>query len=167
MSTRVWSMLIAATVFIFDRLTKILIERYVSIWDTHSVIPGFFNIVHTKNRGAAFGMFSDGDNQVRTFLLIGVSVVVLLFISSILLRPGSAGSFGGSRLTTIGLSLVLGGAFGNIYDRIAYVMVTDFLEFYAGAYHFAAFNIADSAISIGAGLLLIDMWRNRHETVRT
>ena len=80
-------MLIAAAVFLLDRLTKVPIERYVSIWDTHSVIPGSFNIVHTKNRGAAFGMFSEGDNQVRTFLLIGVSVAVLLFISSILLRP--------------------------------------------------------------------------------
>src|SRR5690242_12255423 len=108
MPMRAWSMLIAAAVFILDRFTKVMIERYVAIWDTHNVIPGFFNIVHTKNRGAAFGMFSEGDNQMRTFLLIGVSVAVLLFISTILLRPGRGG-FTASRLTTIGLSLVLGG----------------------------------------------------------
>jgi signal peptidase II len=166
MPTRVWSLLIAATVFIVDRLTKVIIERNVSIWDTHNVIPGFFNIVHTKNRGAAFGMFSEGDNQLRTFLLIGVSLAVLFFISMILLRPGRTG-IAASKLSTIGLSLVLGGAFGNIYDRVVYGMVTDFIELYSGSYHFAAFNVADSAITVGAGLLLIDMWRTRHETVRT
>ena len=68
---------IAAAIFALDRATKIWIEDRVSLWDTHSVIPGFFNIVHTKNRGAAFGMFADGDSQLRTFLLIGVSLGVL------------------------------------------------------------------------------------------
>jgi signal peptidase II len=166
MSVRIWSLLIAALVFFFDRVTKVLIERTVSVWDTHSVIPGFFNIVHTKNRGAAFGMFSEGNSEVRTFLLIGVSLVVLLFISLLLLRPSRAG-FSGSRITMIGLSLVLGGAIGNIYDRIVSGMVTDFLEFYIGEWHFAAFNVADSAITIGAGLLLIDMWMSRKQVVQT
>jgi signal peptidase II len=67
----------------------------------------------------------------------------------------------------IGLSLVLGGAIGNIYDRIVSGMVTDFLEFYIGQWHFAAFNVADSAITIGAGLLLIDMWMSRKQVVQT
>jgi signal peptidase II len=103
---------------------------------------------------------------VRTFLLIGVSLVVLLFISVLLLQPARAG-FSGSKMTMIGLSLVLGGAIGNMYDRIVSGMVTDFLEFYVGQWSFAAFNVADSAITVGAGLLLLDMWMSRKQVVRT
>ena len=165
MTSRIWSLLIAALVFVLDRATKVLIERNVSIWDTHQVIPGFFNIVHTKNRGAAFGMFSNGNSELRTFLLIGVSVAVLIFVAVLLLQPSRAG-FSGSRTTMIGLSLVLGGAIGNIYDRIVSGMVTDFLEFYVGQWHFAAFNVADSAITVGAGLLLLDMWMSRKQAVQ-
>ncbi len=166
MPPRLWSLLIAVSVFVLDRITKVLIERNVSVWESKNIIPGFFDIVHAKNRGAAFGIFSEGHSELRTFLLIGVSLGVLLFISMLLLRPTRAG-FAANKLTMVGLSLVMGGAIGNIYDRIAYGMVTDFLEFYIGEYHFAAFNVADSAITIGAGLLLLDMWRNRKETVRT
>jgi signal peptidase II len=165
MTARIWSLLIAALVFVLDRATKVLIERNVSVWDTHQVIPGFFNIVHTKNRGAAFGMFSEGNSEMRTFLLIGVSVAVLIFVAVLLLQPSRAG-FSGSRTTMIGLSLVLGGAVGNIYDRIVSGMVTDFLEFYMGQWHFAAFNLADSAITVGAGLLLLDMWMSRKQAVQ-
>ena len=165
MLARIWSLLIAAVIFVLDRATKVLIERNVSIWDTLQVIPGFFNIVHTKNRGAAFGMFSDGTSELRTLLLIGVSMAVLIFVAVLLLQPSRAG-FSGSRTTMIGLSLVLGGAVGNIYDRIVSGMVTDFLEFYVGQWHFAAFNVADSAITVGAGLLLLDMWMSRKQAVQ-
>lgn len=165
MTARIWSLLIAALVFVLDRATKVLIERNVSMWDTLQVIPGFFNIIHTKNRGAAFGMFDDGPSEVRTFLLIGVSIAVLIFVGVLLLQPSRAG-FSGSRTTMIGLSLVLGGAVGNIYDRIVSGMVTDFLEFYVGQWHFAAFNVADSAITVGAGLLLLDMWMSRKQAVQ-
>lgn len=165
MTARIWSLLIAALVFVLDRATKVLIERNVSIWDTLQVIPGFFNIVHSKNRGAAFGMFSEGNSELRTFLLIGVSIAVLIFVAVLLLQPSRAG-FSGSRTTMIGLSLVLGGAIGNIYDRIVSGMVTDFLEFYVGQWHFAAFNVADSAITVGAGLLLLDMWMSRKQAVQ-
>ncbi|HUS06016.1 MAG TPA: signal peptidase II [Bryobacteraceae bacterium] len=165
MPIRFWSLLIAASVFVLDRISKVLIERHVSIYDTLSVIPGFFNIVHTKNAGAAFGMFAEGHGALRTFMLIGVSAAVLVFISILLLRP-SAGGLKTNLLTTVALSLVLGGALGNIYDRVAYGTVTDFLEFYWREYRFAAFNVADSAITTGAGLLLLDMWKTRKEPVR-
>ena len=166
MPPRLWPLVIALVIFVFDRSTKVWIERNVSVWESIHVIPGFFDIVHTKNKGAAFGMFADGDSQIRTLLLIGVSLAVLVFVSSLLLRPGRAG-FAATPLTVGGLSLVLGGALGNIYDRIVHGMVTDFLEFYAGEYRFAAFNIADSAITVGAGLLLLDMWRTRKDNVPT
>jgi signal peptidase II len=160
-TSRATTIAIAGTVFVLDRVTKVWIERNVSVYDTFNVIPGFFDIVHAKNRGAAFGMFAEGDSQLRTFLLIGVSLAVLLFISVLLLRPPKPGT-PATRLTLYGLSLVMGGAMGNIYDRVVHGMVTDFLEFYLGTYRFAAFNIADSAITVGAGLLILDMWRTRN-----
>ena len=162
MTSRAVTLAIAGTVFVLDRVTKVWIERNVSVYDAFTVIPGFFDIVHTKNRGAAFGIFADSDSPIRTLLLIGVSIAVLLFISVTLLRPRTPGTHV-TRLTLYGLSLVMGGALGNIYDRIVHGMVTDFLEFYLGSYRFAAFNIADSAISIGAGLLVLDMWRTRKQ----
>lgn len=163
MNWRTVPLLIAAVVFVLDRLTKVWIERTVDEWQTLVVIPGLFNIVHAKNKGAAFGIFAEGDSQLRTFLLIGVSLGVLVFISYLLLKPGEGG-FAATPLTTIGLALVMGGALGNIYDRVAYGQVTDFLEFYQGDWRFAAFNVADSAISVGAGLLILDMWRTRKHT---
>ncbi len=154
--------LIAAAIFFLDRVTKVWIEKNVELYSSFSVIPGFFDIVHTKNRGAAFGMFADSDHPLRTFLLIGVSIAVLGFVSYALLRPGKSG-FRPSVPTVTGLSLVLGGALGNIYDRVAYGQVTDFLEFYHGDWRFAAFNVADSAITVGAGLLILDMWLTRNQ----
>lgn len=157
-------MLTASVIFILDRLTKIWIEGHVRLYDNFNVIPGFFDIVHTKNRGAAFGMFAESEHPLRTAVLIGVSVLVLGFVAFALLRPGKAG-FNASTLTLAGLSLVLGGALGNIYDRIVFGQVTDFLEFYSGEYRFAAFNVADSAITVGAALLILDMWFSRKQDV--
>jgi signal peptidase II len=164
-TSRLLPVAIALPVFVLDRLTKIWIENNVSAYDSFHVIPGFFDIVHTKNRGAAFGMFAEGDSPLRTFLLIGVSVAVLVFITVALLRPPKGGARA-SILTQCGLSLVMGGAIGNIYDRIVHGMVTDFLEFYLGEYRFAAFNVADSAITVGAGLLILDMlWTRKQKNV--
>jgi len=157
---------IAFSVFLLDRVTKVVIEHKVSLWDSHNVIPGFFDIVHAQNKGAAFGMFNEGDSSLRTLLLIAVSLAVLAFVSVLLFRPAKAG-FSTSRLTTVALSLVLGGALGNLWDRAWSGMVTDFLEFYFRSYRFAAFNVADSAITVGAFLLLIDIWKNRKQPVET
>ena len=160
MRSRLVPLATAALIFIGDRLTKLWIEANVSVYDSFTVIPGLFDIVHTKNRGAAFGMFADSDHPLRSFLLVGVSLVVLAFIGFALLKPGKSAP-PPSRVTVTGMSLILGGALGNVYDRLVHGQVTDFLEFYQGQYRFAAFNIADSAITIGAALLIIDMWRTR------
>jgi signal peptidase II len=160
--SRLLPLAISLPVFVLDRTTKVWIENNVSAFDSFNVIPGFFDIVHTKNRGAAFGMFAESESPFRTFLLIGVSVAVLIFIIVALLRPSKAVG-ATTPFTQYGLSLVMGGALGNIYDRIVHGMVTDFLEFYLGDYRFAAFNIADSAITIGAGLLILDMLRTRNQ----
>ncbi len=151
----------SAGIFALDRVTKVTIRDRVTPWDSYSVIPGFFNIVHTENRGAAFGLFAESSSEFRTVLLIALALGVMLFITALLVQPWRGGLVPTLTLR-MGLALVLGGAMGNVYDRVLRGAVTDFLEFYAGSYVFPTFNIADSAITIGAGLLLIDIWRGRH-----
>lgn len=144
---------IAGLVFIADLLSKMLIRASVPDFRTIHVIPHFFNIVHAENPGIAFSLFSDASGTWRNIMLIGLSAVVIVFITIALLRGGS----GGSWTLRIGLALVLGGAIGNLYDRIATGTVTDFVEVYAGDHYFPAFNVADSAITIGACFLLLDV----------
>jgi signal peptidase II len=162
-SSKLGALLLAASVFAVDRVSKVWIERTVSIWDNHPVIAGFFDIVHTKNRGAAFGILADSDSMLRPIILVGVSLAVLIFIAVLIVKPNSK-SEPASKLSSNGLALILGGALGNIYDRLMHGMVTDFLDFYLGVHHFPAFNVADAAISVGAALLLLDTWLTRGQT---
>lgn len=162
MKIRLTPFLISAVVFLLDRITKAIIKGRISLWDEHVVIPRFFSIVHTENRGAAFSMFADASAGFRTVFLIALSLAVMVFITTLLVRPLRGGSVS-SPLLRAGLGLILGGAAGNVWDRILNGSVTDFLQFYFGSYQFAAFNVADSAITIGAGLLLLDMWLARHK----
>jgi len=163
MGRRLVPFVVAAAVFVLDRLTKRIVKTHFSPWDTLTVIPGFFNIVHTENPGIAFGMLADAPAFWRDLVLIGFSLSVLVFISVLLLRPERIA--GHSWLLKAGLAFILGGALGNLYDRIVNKTVTDFIEVHAdisgSAYYFPAFNVADSAITIGACLLLLDMWRTR------
>lgn len=158
MSVRARSAAIIAAVVLIDRVTKWIIRTHVSGFDILPVIPGFFNIVHTENPGAAFGVLSDADFLYRRLLLIGVSLLVMAIIGVMLWRTPASSM---SKLMSIGLALVFGGALGNLWDRVAVGTVTDFLQFYFGSYEFPSFNAADSAITIGAALLLIDLWRSR------
>lgn len=158
-AARISPFLASAGVFILDRVTKRLVRNQVSPWDNFNVIPGFFSIVHSENRGAAFGLFAESSGEWRTLLLVALALGVMLFITALLVQPWRGGLTPTILLRT-GLALVLGGAMGNVYDRLIRGAVTDFLEFTFGTYQFPTFNIADSAITIGAGLLLLDMWRS-------
>ncbi|MBZ5606091.1 MAG: signal peptidase II [Acidobacteriia bacterium] len=160
MSARFRSAVIIAAVVVLDRITKIYIRTHVSPFDVHPVIAGFFNIIHTENPGAAFGMLADSTFALRRWLLLGVSMAVMAIIGWILWRPARAGLGDGVLLQT-GFALVLGGALGNFIDRAGPGTVTDFLQFFFGSYEFPSFNVADSAITIGAGLLIIDLWTTR------
>ena len=150
---------LASIVFALDRLSKRIIESRMSVFDTHTVIPGFFDIVHAQNRGAAFSMFADSTSPWRPFFLIGLSLAALVLVAGILRKASSL-----DKPTAIGLSLILGGALGNVFDRIVSGAVTDFLDFYIGALHWPAFNVADSAIVIGSGLLLLSLLRPKQQT---
>jgi signal peptidase II len=153
---RWWPFIITAVVVVLDRITKFLVEREIAFWERIQVIPGFFQIVHTRNTGIAFGFFQS-DTGESSGLLILFTVLVMGFLAAVL---WNAGKDGGKEHWTLraALGLILGGAIGNLYDRAILGSVTDFLDFYAGANHFPVFNVADSAITVGASLLVINLW---------
>ncbi len=144
--------LIAVLVVVLDRLTKWVVARDIALHDGIQIIPGFFRLTHVENRGAAFSLFADSASPWRTWLLVTFSVVALIIVLTMLWKNSHAMSS-----TGIGLSLILGGALGNLWDRLATGKVVDFLLFYVGRYEWPAFNVADSAIVIGAGLLAVEI----------
>ena len=150
----------AAAVFALDRLTKRIIDTHVSNFDTYNVIPGFFDIVRSQNRGVAFGLFNDSTSEWRTTLLVVASLAAVVLVSALLWRPERLDL---DRLSLWGFALILGGAAGNVFDRIVWGQVTDFLLFYIGSYQWPAFNAADSAIVIGSALLLTDLLRPKRQ----
>ena len=161
MTYRFAPFLIAALVFLLDHLTKFLIRHSNLPEGGFAIIPGFFNIVHNENPGVAFGLFADSKGPFRAIVLIGLSAAVLIIITTVLLKSPKADEKR-NWLMRVALALVLGGAIGNLYDRIMWGRVTDFIQLHAGtSYYFPDFNVADSCISIGAALLIVDMWRSR------
>lgn len=149
---RKYHFLIALLVIAVDRVTKWTIAHRLSLHDGFQVIPGFFRIIHAENPGAAFGIFADSPSPWKVGLLILFSVIALLIVSALLWKSSHT-------LTTtgVGLALILGGAIGNLWDRLVSGHVVDFLLFYIGRYQWPAFNVADSAIVIGAGLLVFEI----------
>jgi signal peptidase II len=148
----------AAAWVVLDRITKRLIETRLSFTDSVRVIPGFFDIIRAQNQGAAFGLFNDSSFEWRTVALVLVSAVAVVVMSILL---WNARRLDGR--VVAGLALVLGGAAGNEIDRVSSGRVTDFLLFYIGPYQWPAFNVADSGIVIGCGLLLLDMLRPKRQ----
>jgi signal peptidase II len=144
----------AAAVFALDRVTKWLIESRVSESDVFKVIPGFFEIIRSENRGVAFGIFNDSTFEWRTTLLVLVSAVAVVAVSIILWNAHKL-----DRISLWALALVLGGAAGNVFDRIVSGKVTDFLQVYLGSYPWPTFNVADSAIVVGSVLLLFSQMK--------
>ena len=141
---------IVTLVIIFDQLSKIWIVNNFVLYEGREVIPGFFNLIYVVNTGAAFSMFADVDSPWRHyfFVIIGVCAMVGLTIFAYSLRREHI-------IFTISLGLIAGGAIGNLIDRLCYGHVVDFLDVYVGKYHWPAFNVADSAICVGAVLYLI------------
>jgi signal peptidase II len=145
-------LLVALAAIALDRITKNLIENLLPSGSDITVIPGFFQITHVHNRGAAFGLFSESTSEWRSVLLIGFSVLALAVIAYLLWKSDHT-----LPTTAYGLSLILGGAIGNLWDRIVHGQVTDFLHFYIGSYVWPDFNVADSCIVIGAVMLMIEI----------
>jgi signal peptidase II len=142
-----------AAVLVFDRLTKWFIESRVP-FDSYKIIPGFFDIVRSENRGVAFGLFNDSTSQWQTLVLVLLALAAVVGVSILLWRPDRL-----DRLSRWGFALILGGAAGNVVDRMLYGKVTDFLLLYIRDYQWPAFNVADSAIVIGSVLLALGLLR--------
>ncbi len=151
-SARTMYLLIALFVVLLDRWTKYVVARRIPLYSHIQVIPGFFRLTHTENTGAAFSLFADSTAPWKTGLLIAFSVIALLVVSVLLWRNHHA-----HIATGIGLSLIMGGALGNLWDRLARGRVIDFLLFYVKWYQWPVFNLADSAIVVGAGLLVLEI----------
>ena len=148
--------LLALTVVLLDRWTKRVVAARIPMFTHIQIIPGFFRLTHTENTGAAFSLFADSPSHWKTGLLIGFSVIAMVIVSVLLWRQASA-----LTITGIALSLILGGAVGNLWDRVASGRVVDFLLFYVKQYQWPVFNLADSAIVVGAGLLVAEILFSR------
>ena len=140
-------LLLALVVIVLDQLTKWLVLEALDLANNPIIVTSFFNMVLVWNRGVSFGMFSDAGSAgplILTCLAIAVVIGLIYWLRQ-------AEGWG----TLIGLGLVIGGALGNVIDRIRFGAVVDFLDFHIAQYHWPAFNVADAAICVGAGLLLI------------
>lgn len=148
-------LILSMLVFILDRLSKLWILAHIPSGQDVTIIPGFFRLTHVYNNGAAFSLFADtpSPDKVR-WMLIAFSVFAVVIVLAVFWKAGRA-----VNATSIALAMILGGAVGNLYDRLAYRYVIDFLAFNLFGYHYPDFNVADSCIVIGAILLLIEVFR--------
>jgi len=151
MGQNIWArlILISGSIIFADQLTKYIIKINIALYDNIIVIKNFFNITHILNPGGAFGFFASSSPGVRKCIFLFVSSIVALLILWFYKKYAENFIF-----LSIGLALIFGGAVGNLIDRFIYGKVVDFLDFYMGTYHWPAFNIADSAITIGMGILI-------------
>ena len=145
-----WTLSLA--VIVIDQVTKLIVTSALPIYASRTLIPGLVDLVHVQNAGVAFGLFNDVDHPLRSLVTIALAVVALIGIGYYArqLRPEE-------RLARVGLALILGGAVGNLLDRIRQGFVTDFVDVYWRDWHFWAFNAADAAISIGAVLIFVEL----------
>lgn len=141
-----------AAVVILDQITKALVRRDIPLHDSITVLPGILNLVHVRNTGAAFGFLSAVDFPYKSAVVALVATSALIGIALYAARGSSHG-----RMARIGLALILGGAVGNLIDRLAIGSVVDFVDVVVGGWHFWAFNVADSAITLGVVAMMIDM----------
>ena len=147
---------LAAAIFFFDRWTKWLVAQKIALFDSVTVVPGFFKITHLRNKGAAFSLFADAPDAWRLAMLVVFSLVALIVVVVLLAKTSHRFSMQGAAL-----ALILGGAVGNLWDRILHGWVTDFLLVYYKRWEWPAFNVADSAICVGAVFLIGEMLFHR------
>jgi signal peptidase II len=140
------------SILALDQLSKQVVRQVLPLHETINLIPGFLDFTHVQNTGAAFGLLNAADFPYKPAVMIGIAAIALVAIAAYGAQLGFH-----ERLARFGLSLILGGAFGNLIDRALVGYVVDFVDVYWGSSHFWAFNVADAAISIGAILVLLDM----------
>ena len=152
------------TIVVADQLSKFLIKATIPLFSKKTIIPNLLDFVHVQNTGAAFGLLNAAEFPYKTALMIGIATLALVAIALYARQLGND-----EQLSRYGLALILGGAFGNLIDRVLVNYVVDFIDVYWGEAHFWAFNIADAAITIGAVLVLLEMvgiGRHHHHASR-
>ncbi len=149
---------ISIAVILLDAWTKWMVTNGIDTHDSVSIIPDFFQLVHVRNTGAAFGIGANAESRLVPLMLNAGAIAVFCVVVVYAIRSAVT-----DRLLQTGLHLILGGAIGNLLDRFRFGYVVDFLDVYVGNHHWPAFNVADSAICIGIGLLFLDMRRKPEE----
>ena len=153
MKKKYWILLIVFLVVIaLDQSTKLMIQQTLPLHKTVEIIPGFFNLIHVRNTGGAFGIFGGEKGPVGSVLFVVASLIAVGILVVLFLRVKEH-----EKTLAFSLALLLSGATGNLLDRLSYGEVIDFLDFHVSLYHWPAFNVADSAISIGIGLMALEL----------
>ena len=148
----------AAAVIVLDQITKSAITARFVLHESYPIINGLFNLVYLMNPGAAFGFLANMSETFRYVFFTGITVMVILLIIYYIVKSKPQ-----NMLMVISLTLIFAGAVGNLIDRIRFGSVVDFLDVYIGTAHWPAFNVADSAISVGAVLMILEMIMNREK----
>jgi signal peptidase II len=146
----IWVGSIIGVVLALDQFTKHLVEKHMRMFEVVPVVRGFFNLTRVRNKGAAFSLFSTAPDGFRSAFFISVSLVAVAVIA-IMIRKAN------DRLLVVSFALIAGGAVGNLVDRVRYGEVVDFIQWYVKSWYWPSFNVADSAITVGVALLVIDM----------
>jgi signal peptidase II len=144
--------LIAGAIVILDQAVKMLVRSRMELFESSTLIPGVLSLTRVHNTGAAFGMLNGADFPYKTLV---VGLIATAALSGLAIYAATLDA--GQRLSRLGLALIIGGAAGNLIDRIAYGYVLDFVDAYYGNWHFWAFNVADAAITVGVALMILDI----------
>jgi signal peptidase II len=152
----IYLLALGGTIILLDQLTKALVLHFLPLYSMMEVIPGFFNLVHARNTGAAFSFLAGANSAWRQGLFVGLTIAV---VTILLFAYGKLRS--DERWTRTAYALIIGGALGNLIDRLRLGEVVDFLDCYFGSYHWPAFNVADSAITAGALMLVVSVLRGK------
>lgn len=152
LARRIPELWIALAIVVLDQATKALVRARLPLHESVTVIPGFFDLTHVRNTGAAFGMLDNTNFPYKPAMMVVIALVALVAVASYALTLPAT-----QRIARYGLALILGGAVGNLIDRATMGYVVDFVDVYWRGVHFWAFNVADSAITVGVALMLLDV----------
>lgn len=151
-ATRHIELWIAVVIVVLDQVTKALVRSQFELYEGVPVVPGFFNLTRVHNTGAAFGMLNSMDFPFKTAVLAVIAAVALTGLAVFASTLPAA-----QWLSRLGIALIIGGAAGNLIDRVSFGYVTDFVDLYWQGWHFWAFNVADAAITVGVALMVLEM----------
>jgi len=151
-------LILSVAIVAFDQITKWMVRQSLELHDSREVVSGLLSLTHVRNRGAAFGFLSNADLPYQSLLFSVLSLAALGAIAIYAFKLPVA-----HKAPQIALAMIMGGAVGNLIDRMAHGYVVDFVDVYWRAHHWPAFNVADSCISIGVGILILDLLRTPAE----